>query len=219
MDIVLNQNVTINDPKLKEVTTAIRKAGANVIGNTFKIAALIAKVDADELYAADGFTDTFDYVKQCFGLEKSSAYSLIKVGKEFIEEIESGKTTKFETLLTHGDRDFSISQVIKMLPLGIEKAKELTADGVIDVDMSCRQIEKIVKENTEGTAARGKSKSNPEPENEPENEPEEIENEPEESEPDEFTLMIEWDDIPNDIQNRLVDFLELDGVKRIEITL
>lgn len=211
MDLVLNQNVTINDPKLKEVTTAIRKAGANVIGNTFKIAALIAKVDDDELYAADGFADTFDYVKQCFGLEKASAYNLIKVGKDFITADESGK--KYETLLTHSDRDFSISQVVKMLPLGLEKAQELTADGVIDVDMSCRAIEKIVKENTEGTAARGKKKTEPDPEPVDTNAEDVTEDEPE----DDATLMIEWDDLPDDIKKSLMDEYELNGITRIEI--
>lgn len=213
MDLVLNQNVTINDPKLKEVTTAIRKAGANVIGNTFKIAALIAKVDNDELYAADGFNDTFDYVKQCFGLEKASAYNLIKVGKDFITADESGK--KYETLLTHSDRDFSISQVVKMLPLGLEKAQELTADGVIDVDMSCRAIEKIVKENTEGTAARGKKKTEPDPE--PVDTTAEDVTEDETEDEDDATLMIEWDDLPDDIKKLLMDEYELDGIARIEI--
>lgn len=212
MDLVLNQNVTIIDPKLKEVTTAIRKAGANVIGNTFKIAALIAKVDNDELYAADGFNDTFDYVKQCFGIEKASAYNLIKVGKDFIATDESGK--KYETLLTHGDRDFSISQVVKMLPLGLEKAQELTADGVIDVDMSCRAIEKIVKENTEGTAARGKKKkTEPDPEPVDTTAEDVTEDEPE----DDATLMIEWDELPDDIKKALMDEYELEGITRIEI--
>lgn len=206
MDLVLNQNVTINNPDLKVVTNEIRKAGANVIGNTFKIAALIARVDSDELYVEDGFADVFEYVKKCFGLEKTSAYNLIKVGREFISEIESGKTTKFETLLTHGARDYSISQVFKMLPLGIDKAKELTADGVIDETMSCRQIEKIVKDNTEGTAARGKSKNEPEPE---------TEDEPEEK--DETTLVVEWDDLPDLAKAFFNDEYELEGITRIEI--
>ena len=214
MDLVLNQNVTINDPKLKEVTTAIRKAGANVIGNTFKIAALIAKVDNEELYAADGFNDTFDYVKQCFGLEKASAYNLIKVGKDFISESESGK--KYETLLTHGERDFSISQVVKMLPLGLEKAQELTADGVIDVDMSCRAIEKIVKENTEGTAARGKKKTEPDPE--PVDTTGEDVTEPETEDDNEVTFMIDWYDLPEEIATMLSKEFDLEGVTRIEIT-
>ena len=206
MDIVLNQNVTINDPDLKAVTTEIRKAGANVIGNTFKIAALIARVEDNELYVNDGFVDVFDYVKQCFGLEKTSAYNLIKVGREFIAEVESGKTTKFETLLTHHDKDYSISQVFKMLPLGIEKAKELTADGVIDETMSCRQIEKIVKENTDGTSARGKSKSEPETVEEPD--------EPEESD---TTLVISWDDLPDLAKAFFSDEYDLEGITRIEI--
>ena len=208
MDLVLNQNVEINNPKLKEVTKAIRTAGANVIGNTFKIAALIAKVDNEELYADDGFNDVFDYVKQCFGLEKASAYNLIKVGKDFITS-EDGK--KYETLLAHTDRDFSISQVVKMLPLGLEKAKELTADGVIDVDMSCRAIEKIVKENTEGTAARGKSKTEPEPEPVDAAAEDVIEDE------DDATLIIEWDDMSDNIKNVLMNEYELDGIARIEI--
>lgn len=213
MDLVLNQNVTINDPKLKEVTTAIRKAGANVIGNTFKIAALIAKVENEELYAADGFADVFDYVKQCFGLEKSSAYNLIKVGNEFITEVEKGNIKTFETLLTHKNRDYSISQVFKMLPLGIDKAKELTKDGVIDVDMSCRQIEKIVKENTEGTAARGKKKNEPEPVDEPKI------NEPENDEPEDeaTTLLIEWDELPDAVKNALDNEYDLTDITRIEI--
>ena len=211
MDIVLNQDVTINDPELKAVTTEIRKAGANVIGNTFKISALIAKVDENELYINDGFVDVFDYIKQCFGLEKSSAYNLIKIGKEFIAEVESGKTTKFETLLTHHAKDYSISQVIKMLPLGIEKAQELTADGVIDETMSCRQIEKIVKENTEGTTARGKTKKEPTPETVEESE------EPEELEEDNATLLVNWDDLPDLAKAFFNDEYELDGISRIEI--
>ena len=220
MDLVLNQNVEINNPQLKEVTAAIRKAGANVIGNTYKIAALIAKVDADELYIDDGFDDVFDYVKKCFGLEKSSAYNLIKVGKDFIAEIESGKTTKYETLLAHKEKDFSISQVFKMLPLGIEKAKELTEDGIIDVEMSCRAIEKIVKENTDGTAARGKKKSQPEtePETEPENEPENPDA-PSDDIYEPVTLLLDWSTIPEDIRELLNVEYELDGVDRIEIVM
>ena len=73
MDIVLNQNVTTNmkNADLKKVTTAIRKASANVIGNTFKIASLIARVESEELYLEDGYDDVFDYAKKCFGLEKN----------------------------------------------------------------------------------------------------------------------------------------------------
>lgn len=201
MDLVLNQNVTINNKELKTVTAEIRKAGANVIGNTYKIAALIAHVEKTELYLEDGFVDTFDYVKQCFGLEKASVYNLIKIGNEFIEKVGNNYTT----LLTHGDKDYSISQVVKMIPLGIEKAKELTADGVIDETMSCRAIEKIVKENTEGTKARGKSKTNPDPEDE--------NTTPDEDE-DEIAIC-KWDDLPADVQNFFLEYFDIEDFSEI----
>ena len=198
MDMVINQGVEINNPELKKITLDIRKSAANVIGNTYKIAALIAHVDKDELYIEDGFADVFDYVKQCFGLEKSSTYNLIRVGSEFITAVEHGKIKSFETLLTHGDKDYSISQVFKMLPLGIDKAKELTADGVINETMSCRQIEKIVKENTDGTVARGKSKDEP-------NEPTDGE-----TENDTNTVMVDWESVPEDVKSWFTDNYEID---------
>lgn len=200
MDIVLNQNVAINNPELKKVTGEIRKASANVIGNTFKISALIARVDSEELFIEDGFADVFDYAKQCFGLEKASVYNLIRVGNDFISEVKKGNITSFQTLLTHGDKDYSISQVFKMLPLGIEKAKELTSDGVIDENMSCRQIERIVKENTDGTKARGKSKTEPDPEPDDTNDNDSGFN----------TVIVDWSIIPDDVKSWFTDHYEID---------
>lgn len=208
MDIIIREGIKITNPELKKITTDIKKASANVIGNTFKIASLIATVEKDELYIEDGFDDVFDYVKQCFGLEKTSTYNLIRVGRDFIHAVESGKVTNFETLLTHGSRDYSISQVFKMLPLGIDKAKELTADGVIDETMSCRQIEKIVKENVHGTKEK-----KPEPETEPENEPEidEIEDE---------IIQCKWDDIPEEFKEwfkKNYNFDDFNEIREIDI--
>lgn len=205
MDIVLNQDVTITNADLKKVTSEIRKASANVIGNTFKISALIAHVDDNpDMLEADGFTDTFDYVKKCFGLEKASAYNLIRVGRDFITKMDKGG---YETLLTHAGKDFSISQVFKMLPLGIDKAKELTDDGVIDVTMSCRQIEKIVKDNTDGTKARGKAKTDPEPVD--------TVDEGDDTE----CLFIDWNELPEEIRNYFTDNNDLNGVDSIQITM
>lgn len=211
MDIVLNQEIEIVNKELKTITSEIRKAGANVIGNTFKISALIAQVNDDEtLLEEDGFEDVFDYAKQCFNLEKAQVYNLIKVGTDFIEKVD---TKNYGTLLTHGDNDYSISQVVKMLPLGIEKAQELTADGVINETMSCRVIDKIVKENTEGTKARGKKKDP---------EPEETDNDDvatDEIDEDETTLLVNWDDTPELFQAYILDTFDLEGVTRIEIAI
>ena len=96
-----------------------------------------------------------------------------------------------------------------MLPLGIEKAKELCADGVIDETMSCRTIEKIVKENTDGNASRGKSKTSTSA-----NDANEIdENEDE-------VIYCDWEIIPDDIKQWFLnhfDFESFDDIRSIEI--
>lgn len=135
----------ITNPELKRITNIIRNSCKTITGYTYKIAALITKVENDDLYASDGFDDICDYSKRCFGFEKTTTYNLLKIGRFFIEETENGDV---KTVLTHiEDKDFTVSQVVKMLPLGIDRAKELTNDGVITSDMSCRQIEKVVKQN------------------------------------------------------------------------
>lgn len=148
MDIVINQDIEIYNPELKKITGEIQKACINIINNTFKIADLIAKVQKDELYIEDGFSDVFDYAKQAFSLEKSSVYNLIRVGSEYVNTYKDKKgVVSYESVLEHKEKDFTISQIYKVLPLGIDDARELAHDGVIKPDMTCRQIDRIVKNN------------------------------------------------------------------------
>lgn len=143
--MVLYNFETITNPELKRITNIIHNSCRTMTDCAYEIAALITKVENDDLYAGDGFDDICDYSKRCFGFEKTTTYNLLKIGRFFIEETENGD---IKTVLTHiDDKDFTVSQVIKMLPLGIDRAKELTNDGVITSDMSCRQIEKVVKQN------------------------------------------------------------------------
>ena len=137
---------SIKNEELRKITNIIRNSCTAITGYTFKIAALVVKVEENDLYIEDGFSDIVDYVKRCFGFEKSTTYNMLKIGRFFIDYYQERDV--YETALKHeAGNDFSISQVIKMLPLGIEKAKELTHDDVITPDMSCRQIERIVKAN------------------------------------------------------------------------
>lgn len=143
--MVLYNFEAITNPELKRITNIIHNSCRTMTDCAYEIAALITKVENDDLYAGDGFNDICDYSKRCFGFEKTTTYNLLKIGRFFIEETENGD---IKTVLTHiKDKDYTVSQVIKMLPLGIDRAKELTNDGVITSDMSCRQIEKVVKQN------------------------------------------------------------------------
>lgn len=143
--MVLYNFETITNPELKRITNIIHNSCRTITDCAYEIAVLITKVENDDLYVNDGFDDICDYAKRCFGFEKTTTYNFLKIGRFFIEETKNGD---IKTVLTHiDDRDFTVSQVVKMLPLGIDRAKELTNDGVITSDMSCRQIEKVVKQN------------------------------------------------------------------------
>lgn len=145
MDMLCFYNYeSIQDETLKRITRSIVDSCKTVTGNMFKIATLLAKVEKDDLLINEDFASVIEYAKKCFGFEKTTAYNLLKIGHDFIKETEDGNV---ETVLTYLNNDYNVSQVIKMLPLGIDKAKELTHDGVITSDMSCRQIGRIVKQN------------------------------------------------------------------------
>ena len=168
MDMLCFYNYeSINDETLKRITLSIVDSCKTVTGNMFKIAALLARVEKDDLLMNEDFVNVIEYAKKCFGFEKTTAYNLLKIGHDFIKETEDGNV---ETVLTYLNNDYNVSQIIKMLPLGIDKAKELTHDGVITSDMSCRQIERIVKQNLKRM----------QPEDDPEEVDEEIEDDPEE---------------------------------------
>ena len=166
MDMLCFYNYeSIHDETLKRITLSIVDSCKTVTGNMFKIAALLARVEKDDLLINEDFASVIEYAKKCFGFEKTTTYNLLKIGHDFIKETEDGNV---ETVLTYLNDDYNVSQVIKMLPLGIDKAKELTHDGVITSDMSCRQIERIVKQNLKRM----------QPEDDPEEVDEEIEDDP-----------------------------------------
>jgi hypothetical protein len=54
------------------------------------------------------------------------------------------------TALTEKGNDYGVSQLQILLPLGVEKAKELHDDEVISPDMSVRQLKEIIKAETKG---------------------------------------------------------------------
>lgn len=169
MDMLCCYNYeSIHSETLKRITLGIVNSCKTVTGNMFKIAALLARVEKDDLLINEDFVNVIEYAKRCFGFEKTTAYNLLKIGHDFIKETEDGNV---ETVLTYLNNDYNVSQIIKMLPLGIDKAKELTRDGVITSDLSCRQIERIVKQNLKRM----------QPEEDPEEVDEEIEDEPEEA--------------------------------------
>lgn len=139
MEELTSKKLSLIDKDLKDYTTKIKKCGDNIRKNYIKIAHLLSEVDAKECYLEDGFESAIDYAGQVLGIQKTTAYNMLKIGKEYIAE--NGE----RTILTDSGTDYSVSQIQVLLPLGVEKVKEINEEGVISPEMSVRQIKNLVK--------------------------------------------------------------------------
>lgn len=125
---------------LKKSTEKIKRCGDNIRKNYIKIARELAIIDDTESYLDDGFESAIDYAGQIFSISKSTAYVLITIGREWINE--DGE----RTALTTEGADYSVSQIGVLLPLGVDKARELHDSEDISPAMSVRQIKAVVKD-------------------------------------------------------------------------
>ena len=140
--------VSFSNEELQKATNKVLKLGDEIKKNWFAIAHIISHVDATECYKDDGFNTVHEWVENTFGIKKTASYSLLKIGKEYTREIvnSSGKVVGYGTnLITDGTKDFSKTQVEKMLPVGHELAVELVNEGEITPDMSAKEISRVVK--------------------------------------------------------------------------
>lgn len=132
-------NQELTNKELKSYTTKLKTCGTNIRKNYLKIAHLLTEIDNTECYLDDGFEDVQDYASKVLGIQKTTTYNLLKIGRDFISE--SGD----RTVLTDKGDDYGVSQLQALVTVGVDKAKELHGDGTIDPSMSVRQIKAIVK--------------------------------------------------------------------------
>lgn len=151
--MVTNANmglITYKNADLQKATNKIFKLGANMRKAAITTAAIIALVDAHKFYEEDGFETVHDWTERTFGFKKSNSYQMLRIGREFVEPVlsETGKIKEYRTNLSDPDAeyDFSVAQVGKMLPLGYFDAKKAVREGLITPEMSCREIDKVVKD-------------------------------------------------------------------------
>ena len=108
-----------------------------------------------------------------FGFKKSASYTLLRVGKEYTKQLTDakGKVAGYKSNLTadNAEKDYTTTQIEKMLPVGHDVAEQLSEEGKISPDMSCKEIEKVIKtvknpesaedDNVEGTGEGKKEKN------------------------------------------------------------
>lgn len=161
--IAKTQTTAFANKELTKATNMIIKATESVGKSLFKIAAVMAYVDEKELYAED-FKNVAEYGEKVFGYKKSVTYNMIRVGREYLD-----KSTGNSVLMLEDGRDFSFTQLSKMLPLpSADVAAELVDSEQITPEMTTKQIAEVVK-------AYNKKDEPETEETEPETEPEQIE--------------------------------------------
>lgn len=124
---------------LKKSTDKIKRCGENIRKNYIKVASELANVDKMESYLDDGFESTIDYAGQIFGISKTTAYVLINIGRDWVNE--NGE----RTVLTEDGADYSVSQIGVLQTVGVYVARELHNKGLISPDMSVRSIRAVIK--------------------------------------------------------------------------
>lgn len=146
--VTTNNAVSYDNKELQKATSAIFKLGDGIKRNWFAIAHIVAKVDEIECFKEDGFNTVHEWTEKTFGLKKTASYSLLAIGKEYTREIvnASGKIIGYGTnLITDDTKDFSKTQVEKMLPAGHELAVKLVQEKEITPEMSAKDIAHVVK--------------------------------------------------------------------------
>ncbi len=155
-EIIVKSNLPeFTNKNLAKATQDIFKIGETVRRCALTTAVIIANVNDMECYKEDGFNNVHEWTEKTFGFKKSVSYSLLKIGNEYVREIKSPKTGKVvgyasNLLPEDSTKDFTTTQLEKMLPAGHPLALELVEGGKITPDMTCKEIGRIVKEATKG---------------------------------------------------------------------
>ena len=157
---------TYTNKALNTATQKVFKIGETVRKCAFETAVIIASVESSECYKEDGFNNVTEWTSAAFGFQKSATYTLLKIGREYVREITDSETGKVKGYMSNllpedAEKDFSTTQIEKMLPAGHAFAAELVEREEITPDMTCREIGKIIRSYT-----------NPDEEKEPDTEEE-----------------------------------------------
>lgn len=84
---------TFKNKKLNEISIRIAKIGDDMGKKNMELAKLLGTVKRDELFKDDGFKSVAEYADSTFGIQKSLAYQLAKVGERFyLSENTTAKT-------------------------------------------------------------------------------------------------------------------------------
>ena len=159
---------------LAKATEEIIRLQKNVNESLISVAGISGEVAKSESYKDDGFKSAQEWLMNTFNYKKSTAYTMVKIGKEYVQLEINGCLPIYKTIFANleTDEDFTLTQLEKLLPLGKERIEVYLATGDLKYSMTVKEIKEFV------SAIKSLEKKSEESETE-ETEPETEETEPE----------------------------------------
>ena len=138
----------IKNPSLMIATNRIFAIGDRIRRGSFEVAAIVASVEQAKMYA-DDFKSGAEWARAVFGFNKSTFYNMCKVGSTFLsvhaEDVKGVRVVNYHSALVKwGEEDYNTTQLVQLLPIGIEVAVELHEHAVIRPDMTVKEIKEAV---------------------------------------------------------------------------
>lgn len=156
---IMTTNKQYISKRLEKATDAIFKCADGINSKSFEICYKIAEVakaakEDNSILSSDGFKNVAEWCENAFGFQKSSTNYMERIGKQFIIKNGSRYTTNFVD--SEGAYiEFSYAQLVKMLPFckpDDTMVRDCIFKGIVTNTMSCREIERILKEVQESIA-------------------------------------------------------------------
>lgn len=146
----MNELVTkkFENQSLAKATEEIIRLQKNVNQSLISVAGISGEVEKSESYKDDGFKNAQEWLMSTFNYKKSTAYTMVKIGKEYVDLEIDGCVPVYKTIFANRetDEDFTLTQLEKLLPLGKERIEAYLFNGDLKYSMTVKEIKEFVSE-------------------------------------------------------------------------
>ena len=131
---------------LAKATEEIVSLQKNVNQSLISVAGIAGEVATSESYKDDGFKSAQEWLMKTFNYKKSTAYTMVKIGKEYVQLEIDVCLPIYKTIFANPetDEDFTLTQLEKLLPLGKEKIEAYLSTGDLKYSMTVKEIKDFV---------------------------------------------------------------------------
>lgn len=156
-----NITKTTQIKKLENATQLIQLAEEGTRRNLYTIASALAIVDRNKLYEEGDYKNTAEYGEAMFNYKRATTSALIRVAVRFLNGANS-------TLKQEGEKDYTIYQLMELLPLSDADIANALENGELNPYMTTKAIRDLAKGYRLINAAESETEENLKVENEPE---------------------------------------------------